>query len=159
LTNAGSAALSITRLTITGTYAGNFAVIADTCGSSVAAGGTCTVEITFTSSVAGSSTATLSITDNASGSPQSVSLSGSGTHDVILSWAASGSSGVVGYNVYRGTTSGKESSTPLNSSPITGTTFTDSNVAAGQTYYYVVTTVNSSDKQSADSNEISVTVP
>jgi fibronectin type 3 domain-containing protein len=125
----------------------------------VAAGGTCTVEVTFTPSAASSYTATLSITDNATGSPQPVALSGTGTHDVTLSWTASSSSGVVGYNVYRGTASGGESSTPLTSSPVTATTFTDSNVTAGQIYYYVVTAVTSSDSQSADSTETSVTVP
>jgi hypothetical protein len=159
LSNTGSAALSITSLTITGTNAGNFAEIGNTCGSSVAAGGTCTVAVTFTPSAAGSSTAALSITDNATGSPQSISLSGTGAHDVILSWTASTTPGVLGYDVYRGTTSGGESSTPLNSSPINGITFTDSNVTAGQAYYYVITTVNSNDAQSGSSSETSVTVP
>ena len=66
----------------------------------------------------------------------------------------------MGYNVYRGTTSGGESSTPLNSTPINGTTYTDENVTAGATYYYVVTAVASNDvTQSADSNEASATVP
>jgi fibronectin type 3 domain-containing protein len=125
----------------------------------VAAGGNCTIEVTFTPAAANSYSATLSITDNASGSPQAVSLSGTGDHDVILSWTASGSSGVVGYNIYRGTASGKESTTPLNSSPVTGTTYTDSNVTAGQTYYYMITAVSSSGTQSADSGEVSVTVP
>jgi fibronectin type 3 domain-containing protein len=78
---------------------------------------------------------------------------------VILSWTASTTPGVLGYDVYRGTTSGGESSTPLNSSPINGITFTDSNVTAGQAYYYVITTVNSNDAQSASSSETSVTVP
>jgi titin len=89
-----------------------------------------------------------------------VSLSGTGIHDVILSWTASTTTGVVGYNVYRGTTSGGESATPLNSSPVNGTTYTDTTVQAGQTYYYVVTAVASNDvTQSADSNEVSATVP
>jgi len=159
LSNTGSAALSITSLTITGTNAGNFAEIGNTCGSSVAAGGTCTVAVTFTPSGASSSTAALSITDNATGSPQSISLSGTGAHDVILSWTASTTPGILGYDVYRGTTSGGESSTPLNSSPINGVTFADSNVTAGQAYYYVITTVNSNGTQSASSSETSVTVP
>jgi hypothetical protein len=159
LSNTGSAALSITSLAITGTNASNFAEVGNTCGSSVAAGGTCTVAVTYTPSADSSSSATLTITDNASGSPQSVSLSGTGAHDVILSWTASTSSGVVGYNVYRGTTSGGESSTPLNSSPINGATFTDSNVTAGQAYYYVIMAVNSSDALSGCSNEASVAVP
>src|SRR5208337_760057 len=89
LGNGGGAALSITGLAISGADAGDFAEIADTCGSSLAAGGTCTIGVTFTPSTAGQRTATLSITDNASGSPQAVSLSGTGSRDVILSWGAS----------------------------------------------------------------------
>jgi len=160
LSNTGSAALSITGLAIAGANASDFAEIADTCGSSVAAGANCTIAVTFTPSLASAETASVTITDNAGGSPQSVSLSGTGTHDIILSWTAGGTSGVVGYDVYRGTTSGGESTTPLNSSPIAGTTYTDSNVQAGQKYYYVVTALNSTETtQSADSNETSATVP
>jgi hypothetical protein len=159
LTNTGSASLNITSVVIGGSNPGDFAEIADTCGNSVAAGGKCTIEVTFTPSAANSYTATLSITDNAAASPQAVSLSGTGVHDVILSWSASGSSGVTGYNIFRGTASGKESTTPLNSSPIAGTTYTDSNVTAGQTYYYVITAISSNNTQSADSKEVSATVP
>jgi fibronectin type 3 domain-containing protein len=88
-----------------------------------------------------------------------VSLSGTGIHDVILSWAASASSGVVGYNVYRGTASGGESTTPLNTTVISGTGYTDASVTAGATYYYVVTAVASDGVQSAASNETKATVP
>jgi fibronectin type 3 domain-containing protein len=115
--------------------------------------------VMFTPSVVGGEVASLSISDNASGSPQAVSLSGTGIHDVILSWAASASSGVVGYDVYRGISSGGESTTPLNSTPINGTTFVDGNVTAGATYYYVVTAVASDGVQSAASNETQATVP
>jgi fibronectin type 3 domain-containing protein len=66
----------------------------------------------------------------------------------------------MGYNVYRGTTSGGESSTPLNSTPINGTAYTDESVTAGVTYYYLVTAVASNDvAQSAASNEAAATVP
>jgi ribosomal protein S8E len=159
LSNTGNATLSITSLTMTGTNSSDFEQT-NTCGSSVAAGANCTIVVMFTPSIAGTETASLSIADNASGSPQTVSLSGAGTHDVILSWTASTTSGVVGYYVYRGTTSGGESATPLNSSPINGIKYCDSTVQAGQTYYYVVTAVASNDvTQSADSNEVSATVP
>jgi len=144
---------------VTGTNASDFAQ-ADTCGSSVAASANCTIAVMFTPSVTGTEAASLSIADNSSGSPQTVPLSGAGTHDAILSWTARTTSGVVGYNVYRGTASGGESATPLNSSPINGTTYTDATVQAGQTYYYVVTAVASDDAtQSANSNEVSATVP
>jgi titin len=126
----------------------------------VAAGGTCTIAISFTPAASGARTAALTITDNASGSPQSVALTGTGTHDVILGWTASPTSGVVGYNVYRGTTSGGESATPINSAPINGTTYADENVTAGTEYYYVVMAVASNDSTlSAASNEASATVP
>ena len=159
LSNTGSAALSITSIAIAGTNAGDFAETT-TCGTSVAAGGNCTVGVTFTPSVAGAESATLSITDNASGSPQTVSLSGTGIHAVTLTWTDSSTSGVVGYNVYRGTTTGGESSTPLNAStPINGATYTDVNVTAGATYYYYVTAVGSNGVQSAPSSEAKATVP
>jgi hypothetical protein len=159
LSNTGNATLSIGSLALTGTNASDFAQ-ANTCGNSLVAGANCTIAVMFTPSVAGTEAASLSISDNASGSPQTVPLSGAGTHDAILSWTPSTTPGVVGYNVYRGTTSGGESATPLNSSPVNGTTYTDETVQARQTYYYVVTAVASNDAtQSANSNEVSATVP
>jgi len=157
LSNGGSAALSITSLAITGTNASDFAQVADTCGSSLAAGSTCTIGVTFTPSATGQRTATLSITDNGSGSPQTTSCTGTGSSDVILSWDASPSLGVAGYNVYRGTSSGGESSTPLNSTPINGTRYVDENVTAGTTYYYVVKSVGSNGELSGPSNETEAT--
>jgi hypothetical protein len=166
LSNTGNAALSISSLALTGTNGSDFAQ-SNTCGSSLAVGANCTIAVMFTPSVAGTEAASLSIADNAGGSPQTVGLSGAGTHDVILTWAASTTPGVVGYNVYRGATSGGESTTPLDSSPVgagctsTATcTYTDATVVAGTTYYYTVTAVASGDvTQSADSNEVSATVP
>ena len=159
LSNTGGASLSISGLVFTGANAGDFTEV-DTCSPAVPAGGTCTIAILFTPAASGTRTAALSIADNASGSPQSVSLSGSGTHDVMLSWTASATPGVLGYNVYRGTTSGGESSTPLNSTPISSTTFTDVNVTAGSTYYYHVTSVAANNvTQSSASNETGATIP
>jgi hypothetical protein len=152
--------LSITSLAVGGANSGDFAETADTCGSSVVAGGNCTIGVTFTPSLAGAETASITVTDNAGGSPQTVALSGTGIHDVILTWTASATSGVAGYNVYRGTSSGGESSTPLNPTLITGTTLTDSNVLAGQAYYYVVAAVaDGGTEQSPCSSEVSATVP
>jgi hypothetical protein len=82
LSNTGSAALSITSVALTGTNAGDFAQT-NTCGSSVAAGGNCAITVTFTPAATGSRTASVSITDNASGSPQTASLSGTGTAAVV----------------------------------------------------------------------------
>jgi len=78
LTNTGSVILSITSLAVTGTNASNFAQT-NTCGSSVAAGANCTINVTFTPAASGSRTAAVTLTDNAPGSPQTVSLTGTGT--------------------------------------------------------------------------------
>jgi hypothetical protein len=56
-------------------------------------------------------------------------------HQATFSWTASTDT-VAGYDVFRGTSSGGESTTPLNSSPITGTTYTDTTLTPG-TWYYV----------------------
>jgi len=166
LNNTGNAALSNISISFTGTNAGDFGDNT-TCGSSLAAGSTCTIAVTFTPSVAGSETAALNISDNASGSPQTVSLSGTGIHAVILSWDPSPTAGVVGYYVYRGTSSGGESTTPLNSSPAAGgctspttCTYIDETVQAGQEYWYEVSAVASDGiTQSAPSTQVSVIVP
>ena len=74
LTNSGTASLSITSISAPAPFAQT-----STCGSSVAAGGKCTIAVTFAPTVAGSQTGALTITDNATGSPQTVALSGTGT--------------------------------------------------------------------------------
>ena len=82
-------------------------------------------------------------------------------HSVTLTFAASTSTGVTGYNAYRGTTSGGESATALNSSPFTGTTYVDSGVAALTTYYYTVKAYcpTCSPTLSVASNEVQASVP
>ena len=79
-------------------------------------------------------------------------------HNVTLSWVASTSSNVTGYNIYRATTSGGPYS-KLNSSPVSPTSYLDSVVQSGQTYYYVVTSVDSSNNESAYSNQAQGIVP
>ena len=53
----------------------------------------------------------------------------------------------------------KLSDARLNSSTTGGTSYSDSTVADGQVYYYVVTAVNSSNIESTDSNQVSATIP
>ena len=77
---------------------------------------------------------------------------------MALGWTASTSS-VIGYNVYRGTVTGGPYSSKLTSSPVASTQFTDTSVQSGQTYYYVVTSVNSSDVESAYSGQATATIP
>jgi VCBS repeat protein/centrosomal CEP192-like protein len=77
LTNAGNAALSITGISVAGTNPGDFRQT-NSCGSSVVAGGNCSIGVTFSPTATGSRSATLSIGDNANGSPQLVNLAGTG---------------------------------------------------------------------------------
>jgi trimeric autotransporter adhesin len=77
LTNTGTSVLNITGITITGANASDYGQT-NTCGTSVAAGKNCTINVTFTPAANGSRTASVSIADNASNSPQTVSLTGSG---------------------------------------------------------------------------------
>ncbi|MGA2986504.1 MAG: choice-of-anchor D domain-containing protein, partial [Terriglobia bacterium] len=76
--NTGNAALSITSLALTGANASDFAQT-NTCGSSVAVGASCTISVTFKPTTSGSRTAAVTLTDNATGSPQTISLTGTGT--------------------------------------------------------------------------------
>ena len=75
LTNVGTTTLTITGITITGSNAGDFSQT-HTCGSSLAAGASCSISVTFKPTAYGLRTAALSISDNAAGSPQTVALTG-----------------------------------------------------------------------------------
>jgi hypothetical protein len=77
LTNTGTSTLSISGVAITGSNAGDFAQT-NTCGSSVAAGGKCSISVTFKPSASGNRSASVTIADNATGSPQSIKLTGKG---------------------------------------------------------------------------------
>jgi subtilase family serine protease len=84
LANTGSGTLNISGIATTG----DFAVSSSTCGSTLAAGKNCKIKVTFTPTQIGSRTGSLNITDNAAGSPQSVSLSGTGLVSVTLTPAS-----------------------------------------------------------------------
>ncbi|HYA22720.1 MAG TPA: FG-GAP-like repeat-containing protein, partial [Terriglobales bacterium] len=75
LTNTGSTALSISSVSVTG----QFQVSSNTCGSSVAPGGNCTLSVTFQPQARGTQNGLLGINDSASSKPQVVELTGKGT--------------------------------------------------------------------------------
>jgi len=81
------------------------------------------------------------------------------SHSVVLTWDASTSPDVVGYNVYRSDVSGGPYTLLDASIPGSTLTYTDRTVQAGMTYYYVVTAVNSEGNESLYSNEASALVP
>jgi fibronectin type 3 domain-containing protein len=130
-------------------------------GQILTPGQVATLNVTFTPSASGSASGSVTISSNATNSPATVTLSGTGVqtvaHSVTLTWTASTST-VVGYNVYRSTVSGGPY-TKLTSTADASTTYTDSAVTAGATYFYVVTSVDSSGVESANSSEVSATIP
>jgi len=73
-------------------------------------------------------------------------------HSVTLTWQASPSTNVVGYNIYRGATSGGPF-TLLNANPIDALTYVDTSIQVGQTYFYVVRAVGGDNTLSDASNE------
>jgi hypothetical protein len=82
-------------------------------------------------------------------------VTGSG-HSVDLNWAASTTPGV-SYKVYRGTISGGPYA--FLSSAGSTTSFTDSNLQSGVTYYYVVTALDNSNNESVYSNQAQAVIP
>ncbi|MGH9566051.1 MAG: hypothetical protein ACRD4I_08720, partial [Candidatus Angelobacter sp.] len=118
--------------------------------------------VTFTPQATGSASANVTIASNASNPSLQEPLTGSGaaaiTHSVSLSWSPSSTSTVAGYNVYRGTVSGGPYS-KINSSADANTSYMDSSVQSGITYYYVTTSVDDSGDESVNSNQVSAAIP
>ncbi len=77
LTNSGDATLIISSIVVSGTDSGDFA-LSNACPSTLAAAAYCTFHVTFTPTATDSRSASVTITDNASGSPQTAALSGTG---------------------------------------------------------------------------------
>jgi uncharacterized membrane protein len=98
------------------------------------------------------------ITGSGGGIQQSVTLTLTVTANVMLSWDASGSQGVIGYNVYRSMATGGPY-TKINQGLVSNTNYVDGQVQDGYTYYYVTTAVNQQQQESGYSNEASASVP
>ena len=82
----------------------------------------------------------------------------SAPHSVSLSWGASPTTTVTGYNVYRSTVSGSLFAR-VNSLPVAGLSYTDASVQGGTIYFYVATAVDGSGNESIFSNQVSAAVP
>ena len=157
LTNAGNSAVTISSVSVSGAgfnATGASGVILNPAQST-------TLTATFTPSAAGSVSGSISVASNATNSPDKITLSGTGVaivnHSVALTWSPSTST-VMGYNTYSSQVSGGPY-TKMTSAPVAATSYTDSSVTAGQTYYFVVTSVDSNNVESAYSAEASALVP
>ena len=86
ITNAGNATLSVASIAASGDFSQT-----NNCGTTLAINATCQVAVIFTPTATGQRTGTLTIADNASGSPQTVSLTGNGTEQAAISPGSGGS--------------------------------------------------------------------
>jgi len=123
----------------------------------IAAGDSASFTVIFSPTITGAATATLSLTTTALPSVITANLTGTGTaaptQEVNLSWSASESPDVLGYNIYRAPyTTSCGSYSKINAMLNTGTLYTDASVVSGQAYCYASTAVNTSDEESAYSN-------
>jgi hypothetical protein len=118
LSNTGNAALTITRIAASANFGET-----NNCGGSVAAGGSCTINVTFSPTATGPLSGALTITDNSNvvaGSTQTVSLSGTGTGTAVSLSARSLSFGaqLVGSSSLKTVTLTNVGSTPLSISSL-----------------------------------------
>jgi hypothetical protein len=159
--NTGNANANISKISVSGT---GFALVGSGSSATLAPGQSLTLSVSFDPKSSSNDSGSLTIVSNATTQQLSIPLSGSGAtkssssqHSVALAWDASAGS-VVGYFVYR---SSKPSGpyARLNTSSTPTTSYSDGSVTDGQTYYYVVTAVNSSNIESTDSNTASATIP
>jgi hypothetical protein len=121
-----------------------FDEIAATVDVSAGASGSATVTAQIADSADGASAVQASTSVSVTvppAAPNSLSAT-PGDGSVTLNWA-DGDPTATGYNVYVGTAAGQESSTPANSSPIEGTTYTVNGLGDGTTYFFHVVAVNS----------------
>lgn len=78
-------------------------------------------------------------------------------HSAALAWSPSPST-VIGYNTYTSATSGGPY-TILTGTPVAATSYTDTSVLSGEVYYFVVTAVDSTNVESAFSDEVCALIP
>ncbi len=161
-TASGTVTASGGSVTVTGATTNNslFAIGGFSLPHTIAAGQSATYTITFSPTTAGAASATLTFTSNAQPATTTQALTGTGTaastHSVALSWTASTSQSISGYNVYRSPyTTACGSFSKINSLLDTGTLYTDSSVTNGSIYCYATTAVDTSNVESGYSNIVS----
>ena len=131
-------------------------------GVTLAAGQSAPLNVIYSPKTASQQSGTVKISSNATNSPATIAVMGTGVHgsvhSVALTWDASSSTGIIGYYLYRSTTPGN-GFIRLVTSPLSGLQYTDGTVQSGRTYYYVVTSVNSTREESIRSAEAIAAIP
>lgn len=78
LSNTGTAALTINSITLGGANTNQFAIQSRTCTNTLAVGSSCNINVVFSPTNRATYNATLQVNDNAPGSPQTATLTGTG---------------------------------------------------------------------------------
>ena len=160
LSGAGTGTLTASGANVTVTAAGTnnsvFTIGGFSLPHTIPAGQSANFTVTFSPLTAGAVSATLGFTSNAQPTTTAETLTGTGTHTVLLSWNASTSQNISGYNIYRaGYTTSCGTFTKINRVLNAGTVYTDTSVTNGGIYCYATTAVNSSNVESGYSNIVS----
>jgi hypothetical protein len=126
----------------------------------IAAGQSVPFTVTFAPTVTGAASGKISFISGGSTLASETASGTGGTiqHTVDLSWNASTSTSVAGYNVYRSTATGGPFS-KINPALNPSMSYSDGTVQSGQTYYYVTTAVDTNGVESSYSNQVKATVP
>jgi hypothetical protein len=128
--------------------------------SKTASKSTESLDLTGTPTTAGTYAFTISVTGcsgRVSEKSYKVTIQSTANHVVDLSWKASTSSNITGYNVYRspnGSTWNK-----INISLVGSTLYDDATVANGSSYYYAVTAVDLEGVESNKSGIVKAVIP
>jgi len=96
---------------------------------------------------------------SASGSPSPTPTPTVATHSVDIAWQPSPSTNLQGYKVYRGPTSGGPYTSIAGTLAASTQQYTDSSVLSGQAYFYVITSIDINNLESAPSPEVSAQIP
>ena len=161
-TATGTLTASGASVTVTGagSSSGAFSLSGLSLPVTIPAGQSSSFTVTFSPQATGAASATLTFTSNAQPTTTTENLTGTGTaaatHSVDLSWNASTSTDVNGYNIYRAVyTTSCGSFSKINSSLNASMSYTDPAVTSGTSYCYAATAVDSNNAESGYSNIVS----
>jgi len=158
-TASGSLTASGANVTVTAASSNNsaFSVGGLSLPVTIPVGQSASFTVTFSPQVTGAASGALTFTSNAQPASTTETVTGTGTpaptHSVDLSWNASTSSNISGYNVYRAVyTTSCGTFSKINSVLNSTTLYTDAAVVNGTAYCYAATAVDSSNQESSYSN-------
>ena len=158
LKNSGKRTLTITSDSVQGS---EFSIGTFPLPKKLTPGATIELPVIFTPTAAGRVTGNVTLANTGQDSELTVKLAGTGieggSHSVALSWTP-GDQDYVGFNIYRSTVDGGPY-TKINSNLDPSSSYTDTSVQGGMTYYYSATEVDAQGEESAYSNIAEATIP